>query len=420
VSRDRFLLPAATRTVRFTVDTAAPPLTGVAGNDGIRLREPVVVTGSTEPGATVTVADTAAVVEPSGTFRVTLPRPPIGPTAVVATDGAGNTTTETVTFTVVHPGARGLHIDYDGWRNPAIRARLDAALASGAIDTVQLDVKNEDGLVGIDTANALAREIGAVVDEPYDLAAAVEELQAKGARVVVRIVAFRDPILAEAKWAAGERDWVLQTPGGEMLGSYGGFTNYVHPGVRDYNLDLAEEAVAAGVDDILWDYVRRPEGKPESMVIPGRTRPTTEEIADFLREGMQRLRPLGAYQGASVFGIAASRPNTIGQDIALMAPWLDYVAPMVYPSHWNAGEYGVDDPNRQPYDIVTASLADFQQVLAGTGVPLVPWLQDFDDGVRYGVAEVRAQQQAAADLGIDSWLMWNSSANYTWDAFTGA
>ena len=55
------------------------------------------------------------------------------------------------------------------------------------------------------------------------------------------------------------------------VGAYGGFTNYVRPEVRAYNLAIAEEAARAGVDDILWDYVRRPEGDPATMVVPGLT-----------------------------------------------------------------------------------------------------------------------------------------------------
>ena len=86
---------------------------------------------------------------------------------------------------------------------------------------------------------------------------------------------------------------------------------------------------------------------------------------------------------------------------AFQAPHVDYVAPMVYPSHWNRGEYGIADPNRDPYGIVKASLADFKASVASTGRPLVPWLQDFDDGVHYGDAE----HWVCGDHAVSKWLL---------------
>ena len=176
------------------------------------------------------------------------------------------------------------------------------------------------------------------------------------------------------------------------------------------------EAAEAGVDGVLWDYIRRPEGDPETMLIPGRVDPSSAYVASFLAEGHEMLRRHGVYQGASVFGIAASRPDAIAQNIPAIARHTDYVSPMVYPALWNDGEYGVDHPNGQPYDIVKASLADFQAVMAGTGKPLVPWLQDFSLGVDYGPTEVRAQIDASASIGIDSFILWDPNIEYAWPA----
>jgi hypothetical protein len=116
----------------------------------------------------------------------------------------------------------------------------------------------------------------------------------------------------------------------------------------------------------------------------------------------------------SVFGIAATRPEQIAQDVRLIAPHVDYVSPMVYPSHWAAGEYEIADPLRQPGDIVTASVADFELAVAGSGAAVVPWLQDFSAaGVVYGPPEVRAQIDAAIAAGANGYLLWNSGSFYT-------
>jgi hypothetical protein len=96
-----------------------------------------------------------------------------------------------------------------------------------------------------------------------------------------------------------------------------------------------------------------------------------------------------------------------------MARQLDYVAPLVYPSHWGAGEYNVADPNAQPFQIVQRSLLDFQRDVAGTPARLVPWLQDFSLGVTYGSYQIRAEIAGARRDGIDEFLLWDPSVTYT-------
>jgi hypothetical protein len=96
-----------------------------------------------------------------------------------------------------------------------------------------------------------------------------------------------------------------------------------------------------------------------------------------------------------------------------MAEIVDYVAPMVYPSHWGPGEYGVPDPNSAPYDITFRSLEDFQIQVGGTEATVLAWLQDFSLGVDYGPAEVRAQIQAAEDAGVLDFLLWDAATTYT-------
>ena len=156
--------------------------------------------------------------------------------------------------------------------------------------------------------------------------------------------------------------------------------------MRQYQIDLAVEAANLGFDEILYDYVRRPEGDLATMQFPGLVGPPDVSIARFVAASKQALgdTPLGL----SVFGISASRPEPTAQDMALLAPLVDYIAPMVYPSLWTSGEYGVPDPEGQPGDIVSASLSDFARITAGSGAAMVPWLQDFNG---YGAPQIRAQ-----------------------------
>jgi hypothetical protein len=397
----------------FTVDTTPPVLTLPERLNAAGLRDEVTVSGTAEGADRVKVNDVPAPVV-HGRFEARLPTPPAS-VEVVATDAAGNTARSEVPVHVTHPPMRGVHMTALAWTASSLRGPILDMAREGRIDTVELDIKDEDGLVGYDSRVRLARRIGAVRGY-YDAAAAIRKLHAMDVRVVGRIVAFRDPRLGRWAWKHGRRGWVIQTPGG---GPYGGkygaysFTNPFSADVREYNIALATEAARLGFDDVLYDYVRRPDGALRGLRFPGREGSPEEAIAGFMRETREAVRAEGAFLGASVYGIAATRPTEIAQDIPTMAESADYIAPMVYPSHWGPGEYGVANPNRSPYPIVRRSLADFQRLVRGSDTQIMPWLQDFSLGVTYGPAQVRAQIRAAEDAGIDSFLLWNAAARYT-------
>jgi Putative glycosyl hydrolase domain/Polysaccharide deacetylase len=115
--------------------------------------------------------------------------------------------------------------------------------------------------------------------------------------------------------------------------------------------------------------------------------------------------------------VAATRPTEVAQNIPMMASHVDYISAMVYPSHWAPGEYGVADPNAQPYDIVQRSLEDFQRDVRGTGARLVPWLQDFTLGSpTYGPRQVEDEIKGARDAGVDEFLLWDPAVTYTTSA----
>jgi hypothetical protein len=414
----RMFLGDSTFTWRYVVDSIAPTLDLPTNLDPVPIADPVTVAGTVEEGARLRFGDEELDVD-DGEFAVEFDTPPTGALQFTAVDEAGNRTTAQVVVPVTYPDrSRAVHVSGAAWNNDELRAGVMDLIDRGLIDTVQLDLKDEAGVVSYDSQLPRALEIGAVTAE-YDLEEAVQTLEDKGIRVIGRLVAFRDPIYSGAAWAAGREDEVLQTPSGGMLSTYGGFANYANESVRQYNLDIALEAVDLGVKDILWDYIRRPEGDPDTMVVPGLEGPSSEAVTSFLSETHAALRGRGAYQGASVFGIAAAAGDSIAQDVPAMAAVVDYLAPMVYPSHWGPGMYRVDSPINEPAAIVAKSLEDFQRVTEGTGVRFLPWLQDFTlYGVPYGDAEVRAQIDAAAMLGIDGFMLWNPNVRYHPGALT--
>jgi hypothetical protein len=416
LSAARRLVGSTSTTIEFEVDNTPPKVTFDRAEKPA-VDAPYTVAGRTEPGAALQIGEKSSTADGDGRFEIEFDHPPIA--ALTATDPAGNVARTFVRTDVAHPGATAVHVTSDAWGDPERKARILALIEGGNIDTVQLDLKDEAGAVGYDSDVPLANEIGAVRNH-YVLAEALDELHGLGVRVVGRIVAFRDPTLAEAAWQRGDRDWVLQSPDGQRFPAYGGgFVNYVNRHVRRYNLDIAAEAARAGIDEIMWDYMRRPEGSPESMVVPGRgDKPSSEYITSFLAAGRSRLRSLGVLQSAAVFGIAIDRGDSIAQDIPAMARHLDAINPMVYPSHWNEGEYGVGNPDRQPYDIVKASVGPFTEVLGGSGPPVIPWVQDFDSSMPYGPFEVATQIAAAKDAGAIGAFIWNPDSDYSIDGIT--
>ena len=416
LSVSRMFLGDSTFTWRYVVDSIAPGLDVPASLSPVPIDEPVTVEGEVEEGVELRLDD-HPIDNDDGSFAVDFDSPPTGSLAFEAIDEAGNRTLRHVVVPVAYPETpRGVHVSAAAWHNAELRAGIEDLIDRGLIDTVELDLKDESGIVGYDSELAKAKEIGAVTAD-YDLSETVDYLQGKGIRVIGRLVAFRDPIYANAAWAAGDRDQVVQTPSGDMFSTYGGFTNFTHEDVRAYNRAIALEAQSMGVNDILWDYIRRPEGDPATMVIPGLQASSSDAVTSFLAEMQRELRPRGAYQGASVFGIAAAAGDSIAQDVPAMGAVVDYLAPMVYPSHWGPGMYRVENPVRQPYDIVKKSVADFQRIGESTGVRFMPWLQDFTiGGVHYGEHEVREQIRAVRELGIERFILWNPNVEYTDEA----
>ena len=430
MSVGRPLLDEARFTWEFVVDGTPPVIDVVSPQPAAPICSPVEVTGRTETGlASFQIAGEDHDVGGDGSFRLEFDQPPIGPILLTAEDVAGNRAAAEIVIPVEYPSTQGIHVTAAAWGYDPLREHVLEIVDAGLVSAVQIDIKDEGGIVGYDTDVDLAHDIGAVRQE-YVLEEAVDLLKSKGVRVIGRIVAFRDGPLA--RWAAdNERmDMVIQDNDGKVLSKYGGFTNVANADVRAYNIDLAIEAVERGVDEILWDYVRRPEGDIAGMVFPGMQVARSDEpdlaekeavndnVVSFLAEAGKELRPRCVYQGASLFGVAARNPEAIGQPVPAIARHVDYIAPMLYPSHWVKGEYRVEHPNAQPYDIVKVSLADFQKKAAGSGVAFNLWVQDFSIGIPYGPAEVRAQIDAARELGVDNWLLWNATVRYTAAAIT--
>ena len=220
-----------------------------------------------------------------------------------------------------------------------------ALVRAHKINSVELDLKDEAGEIGWNPQVPLARRMHSAL-AIYDLGKAVQQLHARGVRVIGRLVCFRDPIHAAAAWKAGRRNEVVQTPDGAAVRRLRRLHELREPGRAPLQHRRRGRRRELGVDEILYDYVRRPDGPLTRWSSPAcGARPSRESCASSPR-ARRRSRDEGLL-GASVFGVAATRPTEVAQDIPAMARNFDYVAPMVYPSHWGRAST-TSRPERQP------------------------------------------------------------------------
>src|SRR5882672_1149503 len=272
-----------------------------------------------------------------------------------------------------------------------------------------------------------AQEIGATkCVRTKDVQSRLDTLRAHDIYAIARIVVAKDPLLAERrpKWSVQNRDgsglWR------DRIGI--AWVDAYNDSVWIYAGQLAEEAVRLGFNEVQFDYVRFPDEPKEAMaqaVFAARKKGETQ------REGVQagiailvnRIQPLGVPVTFDIFGLTASATGDLGigqvwEDFVTVA---DVVLPMVYPSHYYKGSYGLAWPNGEPYRVVRNALSEAlerSRPLAKAAT-IRPYLQAFTLGrrkPRYTPHEIREQIRAAEELGIDTWVLWNPRSVYQRDS----
>jgi hypothetical protein len=309
---------------------------------------------------------------------------------------------------------RGVHVTM---ALASIEGKLEEYTSMPGINTIELDVKDENGEVAFYTrAPALAKRVGAAM-RYYDPAKVAKQLHSEGLFVIGRVVCFEDPYLSR-----GRPDLAIRTPGGGVWQNHAGlgWTNPYDRRVWDYNLRIAQAAAKAGFDEIQFDYVRFPsDGDIESAVFPGkRNEAMGVTIARFVHYATKRLKPMGVRVSVDVFGLSATRDLGIGQSPRRLAKIVDAIYPMVYPSHYGSGEYGLSSPVSVPGRTVGRSLRDFRRQMRRGKAQLVPWLEDFSFTGTTTLDHVQQQIRAARRWRSGGFLLWNPSGVYTEGALT--
>ena len=314
---------------------------------------------------------------------------------------------------------RGVH--FTGWAAGVtkVRRRFRDEMKAAGFNAVVIALKDYDGALFVKNV-PLSLQTHAYVNAIPDLPGTVMDFKEQGIYTIARIAVFKDDHLARAR-----PDLAVHSPDGRIWANDHGtaWTDPYQREVWEYVLDIASRAALAGFDEIQFDYIRFPsDGKTRQCRYSRKdhsARTASAALRDFLMLAQTRLKPLGVKLSICTFGLTTSVDNGmgIGQTLDQMADLVDFASPMMYPSHYIKGQYGLKNPNRSPYETIRHGIQDALGRLGGKPDQLRPYLQDFSMlHVHYTPAHVRAQIRAAEELGVRGWILWNPQNRYNWSA----
>lgn len=307
-------------------------------------------------------------------------------------------------------------------------ARLDKLIEMSKrteINTFVIDVKDDNGFMLFATEAAEKYNPAANAKAPVkDIKALMQKLKDNNIYTIARIVSFKDPSYA-AKHP--DKAIVYKDTNKPFSNSDGLIWVSAHDReLWDYNLEVAKEAAAAGFNEIQFDYVRFPasNGGKLDKVLDYRNEKNEskpETIQNYLKYAREQLSPLGVYISADIYGLVGS----VSDDMALGQYWeavsnvVDYVSPMMYPSHYANHTYGLPVPDAYPYETIYYGTKDAVSRNKNIETPATirPWIQAFTAKwvpgyIRYGDKEVELQIKALEDNGVKEYLLWNAGNTY--------
>ena len=350
----------------------------------------------------------------------------------------------------------------------AFRNKLVVLAQETEINSIIIDIKDFSGTISFPPTSPQwqsAWENGRC--GARDMKQLIEMLHGNNIYVIGRITVFQDPFYApkHPSEAVLRSDRTTIWADGKGLN----FVDVASQQYWDHIIELSVDSYNLGFDELNFDYVRYPsDGNmadtwyPKSMAgqYGGDKQANLEAFFKYLNEKLDEESRFAAfrhentgrasstpYTSADLFGMTTTNFNdlTIGQVQDRAAPYFDFIAPMVYPSHYPVGFHNLGNPNDYPYEVVHYAMSDgvkrmqsettpmegFLHTRIGTSSPALyrkpafpatkfrTWIQDFDYGGDYDAADVRAQIQASNDAGVDSWMIWAPSNNYTKAALKG-
>jgi hypothetical protein len=321
---------------------------------------------------------------------------------------------------------KAVYLSYYGVGAQVVRDRILSLMGGTELNSVVIDVKSDEGFIPYETHVPLASHTSARgpirVKEFDDL---LSRLKHNGVYTIARIVVFKDNVLARHRPEWAVRDQRTGAPWRDREQSA-----WIDPFQREswpYALAIAREAALKGFNEIQFDYLRFPSDGPVADARysgPNTQAARIGAITEFLALARQALRGTAAALAVDVFGYTAFNQDDtgVGQRVEDLAPLVDFLCPMTYPSSYHFGIPGYPNPVAHPYEVVYETVRRMRERTSHTRVQIRPWIQDFRDYAfdrrSFGVEQVRAELKAADDAGAVGWMLWNPGNRYTTDALT--
>ncbi len=314
-------------------------------------------------------------------------------------------------------------------------AYLISLIKKTELNAIVIDIKDYSGYVVYNTELELPKKYNAIEMRIPRLNALIKKLHDENIYVIARIAVFQDQRLPLARPELA----LMSSSTGEIWKDYKGlmWLDTASQAVWDYNIAIAREVLDRGVDEANFDYIRfASDGDLNDIKHPfwDEKKLKINVVRDFFKYLRDQLWDKTI--SADLFGLVTVNTDGlgIGQHLEYALPYFDFIAPMVYPSHYFKGFIGYEKPAEHPYEVVKYSLdravtrlTAYQNWQSEQGInrPLAklrPWFQDFDLGADYDAAKVRAQidawdAAAAAHPELNGgWMLWNPSNIYTREA----
>jgi hypothetical protein len=307
------------------------------------------------------------------------------------------------------------------------------------LNAVVIDVK-EDGKVNYESNLKSVRDIKGY-SELYNVEKVIKKLKDNGIYVIGRVVCFRDNHLAIKRpdLAIKRRDGSIWKENNAIA-----WTNPFNQEVWEYNIEIAKEAVEKGFDEIQFDYVRFPAVSNKEVYYGENLPEKADAINGFLKEAAAELKEKGAIVSADIFAIVCESPGDtegIGQVLERVGMDIDYISPMIYPSHYANNSRGMmgngvgqsingivfTAPDLKPYEVVYNVLEKTKNRISEVEnykAEVRPYIQGFTASYLpkgyyqvYGPEQIKQQIKAVYDAGYEEWIVWDAGNNYVENAF---
>lgn len=305
--------------------------------------------------------------------------------------------------------------------NKKLRDNLIKLIDETELNAVVIDIKDYTGRVAFKNEGKLINEYGSIENRIPDIKEFIGTLHDKNIYVIGRISVFQDSYLVHKK-----PEFAVRNKSGNVWKDRKG-VSWLDVGAKpvwEYIAEIGDESYAVGFDELNFDYIRFPsDGDMTDIVYPySEGKVKSIALKEFFNFIESRYKDKNIPTSADLFGMTTSNTDDlgIGQILEYALEHFDYVAPMVYPSHYPKDFMGFESPASKPYEVIkyTMNMAVKRAINASTTPnKLRPWLQDFSIGrVDYTPEMVRAQINATYDTGLNSWLLWNASNVYSKEA----